>query len=137
MFLSVFWTIWYLKCWGSQFKQGCHFTWKNMKKPWILEILKKPGILNTNFKKPGKTWSFYQILHIKQEHLDLKQKIYYLDKIFCHHQKTFILKNIIKIALKYLFNIFIPFNILFNLRHNFQLKIEKHGKCFWKNKTLW
>ena len=54
--------------------------------------------------------------------------------------KNFILKSTLKIALKYLFNIFILFNIVFKLRLNFKLKIDPKMRSFTnleKNSKTW
>ena len=62
----------------------------------------------------------------------MTQKIYPIDKFFCHHQKLFLLKNIYKTALLNLVNFFILYNIVFNLTLNFKLKINLK-MCTFKN----
>ena len=52
----------------------------------------------------------------------------YVEKFFfCHHQKMFFLKNTYKIALQFLFNVFVLFNIVFNLKFK---GIEGGRPCF-------
>ena len=46
---------------------------------------------------------------------------------FGHHQKLFLLKNIFKLALQYLFNVFMLFNTIFNLK---LLKIDQKMRIF-------
>ena len=49
----------------------------------------------------------------------------------------FLLKNIFIVALHYLFNAFILFNIVFNLKLNFKLKIDPK-MCTFKNlEKIW
>ena len=44
--------------------------------------------------------------------------------------KIFLLKNTFKVALQYLFNVFILLNIVFNLKLNFKLKIVQKMNTF-------
>ena len=46
---------------------------------------------------------------------------------FCHQQNFFLSKNILKVALQYLFNVFILFDIVFNLK---LLKIDSKMRIF-------
>ena len=62
----------------------------------------------------------------------MNQKIYHIKKKICHHQKFFNFKNIFKGALQYLFNVFLPFNIVYFLKLNFKLKIDPK-MCNFKN----
>ena len=61
-----------------------------------------------------------------------------MTKIFNKSDNFFFHKNTFKVALQYLFNLFILFNIVFNLKLNFKLKIDpiayflKPGKNFEK-----
>ena len=54
----------------------------------------------------------------------MTQKIYHINENFLSSSKFFLLKNIFKVALHYLFNIFILFNTISYLRLNFKLKID-------------
>ena len=56
---------------------------------------------------------------------------------FCHHQKIHFLKNTFKVALQYLFNVFILFNIVFNLKLNFILKIDQKMRTFKNLDEIW
>ena len=60
----------------------------------------------------------------------MTQNIYNIGEIFCHNQKIFFLKNTSKVALQYLFNVFVLFNIVFNLKFNFKLKIDQKVRTF-------
>ena len=55
----------------------------------------------------------------------MTQIIYHIYKIFCHHQKKFLLKNTFKVTLQYLFNVLILFNTDFyigiKLKHTFKV----------------
>ena len=62
----------------------------------------------------------------------MTQKIYPIDKTFCHHQKFFLLKNTFKVALQYLFNVIILLNIVFNRKLNFKQKIDPKMRTFKK-----
>ena len=55
---------------------------------------------------------------------DLKQKICPKDFFFIITKLLFLLKNLFELALKYLFNVFIQFNTIFNL--NFKLRIDQN-----------
>ena len=44
----------------------------------------------------------------------------------------FFFKNTFKVALQYLFNVFIPFNVVFNPKLNFKLKIDPKMRTFKK-----
>ena len=64
----------------------------------------------------------------------LTQKTYSMDKFLVSPSKFFLLKNIFKVSLQYLFNVFMLFNTVFNLK---LLKIDqkmnilkKLGKSF-------
>ena len=65
----------------------------------------------------------------------MTQKIYHVDKIFCHNQKKITLKNTFKVALQYLFNVFILSNIVFKL--NFKLKIGPKMFTFKNLEEIW
>ena len=54
-----------------------------------------------------------------------------IDKYFCHHQKCCI-KNTFKVALQYLFKVFILFNTVFYLIFNLKLQINPK-MCAYKN----
>ena len=78
-------------------------------------------------KKTGKTWKdfeFLTILRCSIVKFDLTQKFYHINKIFCHHQKMFLLKNAFKVTLQYPFNVFILFNPVSYIKLNFKLKID-------------
>ena len=55
-----------------------------------------------------------------------------MDKVFCHHQFFFLIKYKLKVALQYLFNVFILFNTGFYLKLNLKLKIGPK-LCTFKN----
>ena len=85
----------------------------NLEKAGILEILKKPGSLN---KKPG----IFNNLNMFRSKISIRhKKIYHINKIFCHHQKTFLLDNTFKVTLQYFFNVFILFNTVSYIKLNF------------------
>ena len=67
----------------------------------------------------------------------MTQKIYYEDNIFCHPQNFFFLKKILNVALQYLFNAFILFIIVFNLKLNFKLKIDPKMRTFKNLEDIW
>ena len=83
-----------------------------MKKKIVIlnEITKNPEILN----------SFYMLsckILIRQE----KSNIWI--NFYCHHN-FFLLKNTFKVHLQHLLNVVILLSIVFNLKHNFKLKID-------------
>ena len=59
----------------------------------------------------------------------MTQKIYHVDKFF-YNQIFFFLKNTCKVALQYLFNKLILFNIVFNLKLNSKLEIDSKMRTF-------
>ena len=67
----------------------------------------------------------------------MTQKNYHVDKTFCHHQKIFFLQNAYKVALQRLFNNFILFNISFNLKFSFKLKIDPKMRTFKNMEEIW
>ena len=56
----------------------------------------------------------------------MKQKLYLIKKIFCHHNKRFLLKNPFKETTQYLLNIF----ILFNTVSYFKPKTHRKKRTF-------
>ena len=82
------------------------------KKPGTWEILKKPGILNEITKIPGILNNFYMLS---------SKTLIWLKK------STIWVKNIIKkhfkVAIQYLFNVFILISIVSNLKLRFKLKV--------------
>ena len=64
----------------------------------------------------------------------MTQKIYLLDNFFSHHQKFFLLKNIFRVALQYLFIILILFNTVFNLK---LIKIDPNMRNFKNLEVIW
>ena len=60
----------------------------------------------------------------------MTQKIYHVDKNFCHHQKNVFLKNTFNVALQYLLNVFLLFNMIFQLKLNFKLKLDPKKRTF-------
>ena len=52
--------------------------------------------------------------------------------MFCHYQKFFLLKNIFKVALQYLFNVFILFNTVSYLK----LKIDSKNLSYKLKKVV-
>ena len=68
----------------------------------------------------------------------MTQKIYHIDKFFCHHQKIFLLKNTLKVALQqYLFSVFILFKVVSYFKPNFKLKVDLK-MCTYKNlEEIW
>ena len=55
-----------------------------------------------------------------------------MEKKICHHQKLFLLKKTLKVALEYLFNVSILFNSVSYLKINFILKIDQKCGLFLK-----
>ena len=51
--------------------------------------------------------------------------------------KNFFNKNSLKVALLYLFRVFILFNIVFNLKLNFKLKIDPKMRTFKMLEEVW
>ena len=49
---------------------------------------------------------------------------------FCRHHKTFLLKNLFKVILQYLINVFILFNTIFYIKLKFKLKIDPKMRTF-------
>ena len=83
---------------------------KNLEKPGIWEIKKKTW----NFdQKPGSLTIF--TFSIVKFRFDSKNQSY---KKKFHHQKSFLLKNIFKVALQYLFNVFILLKTVSYLKLN-------------------
>ena len=76
-----------------------------------------------------KNLEFLTIFTFKQKNFDLTQKIHLVDKFFCHHQNFFFL-NTFKVALKFLYNVFILFNVVFNLKLNYKLKTDPKMRTF-------
>ena len=61
----------------------------------------------------------------------MTQKISHIDKNVFHHQH-FLLKNTFKVALEYLFNVFILFKTVSYLKLNLKLKVDPK-MCTFKN----
>ena len=55
-----------------------------------------------------------------------------MNKNFCHHQFFIILKYSFKVALQYVFNVFILFNTVSHLKLNSKLKLDPK-MCAFKN----
>ena len=55
-----------------------------------------------------------------------------MNKIFCHHQNLFLLKNIFKVSLQYFFNVFVLFKTISYLKLDLKLKIDPK-MCTFKN----
>ena len=51
---------------------------------------------------------------------------------FCYHQKSFLLKNALKLTLQYLFNVYILFNTVSCIKLNFKLNKDPE-MCTSKN----
>ena len=51
----------------------------------------------------------------------MTQKISYINKKFLSSSKFFLFENTFKVALQYLFNVFMVFNTVFYLKLNFKL----------------
>ena len=111
-------------------------TWKNLEldilsikrpeKTWNWETLKKPRILN---KKPG----IFNNFNMFSSKISIWHKKYIIKiGFFCHHQKIFLLKNLFKVILQYLFNVFILFNTVSYIKLNFKQKIDPK-MCTFKN----
>ena len=71
-----------------QFKQKIPGIWEILKKnrknlEFWTKIFKKPGIFNNFYMLSSKISNWHK-------------KIYQADKIFCHHQKNFFLKTLLK-----------------------------------------
>ena len=49
----------------------------------------------------------------------------------------FLLKNTFKVALQYLFSVFILFNIVYNLKLNFKIKIDSKMRTFKNLEEIW
>ena len=62
----------------------------------------------------------------------MAQKAYQINNFFCHHHKTFLLKNTFKVTLQYLINVFILTNTVSYIKFNFKLKIGPEI-CSFKN----
>ena len=58
-------------------------------------------------------------------------------KIFCHHQIFFLSYNISKVALKFLFNVFILFNTVSYIKFNFKQKIDPKICTFKNLEEIW
>ena len=58
--------------------------------------------------------------------------MYHIDKKKLSSSKIYLLKNLFKVVLEYLFNVFILFNTVFYLKLNFKLKIDLK-MCTFKN----
>ena len=85
--------------------------------PLYLEIFDNLGKKNLKFLTIKKD--------VQQKNFALTQKKTILQiRFFWDSSKTFFIKNIFKVVLQYLFNVFIQFDIVFNLR---LLKIDQ--KC--------
>ena len=63
----------------------------------------------------------------------MTRKIYPIDKIFCHLHFFIIKKNIFKVALQYLFNVFMILNVVLDVKLKFKLKVDPKIRTF---KTL-
>ena len=62
----------------------------------------------------------------------MTQKICYIDKKFLSSSNNFLFENTFKVALQYLFNVFILLNIVSYLKLNFKLEIDPK-MCIFKN----
>ena len=83
---------------------------RNLEIPWIWQFRhKKPGMLNNFYTFSSKI----SIWH-KKLFLDIQ--------FFCYYQNFFV--SIFKIALQYIFNVFVLFDTVFKLKLNFKLKID-------------
>ena len=72
--------------------------------------MEKSGISEKKNSKLGKTWNFKLFLHEKKQNFGKIRKIYHKDNKFfvsLSSSKSFSLKNIFNVALKYLFNVVI------------------------------
>ena len=113
-----------------------------MEKPGIWEILKKTcknlEFWTKIFKKP---WIFCNFNKLSRKFwFDTKNLS--CSTFFLSSSKNFFLKNTFKVALQFLFNVYILLNIVFNLKLNFKLKIDTKMLTFknleeirktWKN----
>ena len=68
---------------------------------------------------------------------DLTLRIYHIDKNVLSSKNFFILKNTFKIALEYLFNVFILLNTVYYLKLNFKLNIDTKICTFKNLEEIW
>ena len=106
---------------------------KNLKtrlfEPWnftiqLKKILEKPGIFEKKLLKFWKTWNL-KLFNMKRNKIMKKcNNKYNKYSVSLSSWKNFSFKSIFKVALKYLFNVFILFKQFFYLKFNLILKMN-------------
>ena len=102
-----------------------------------LKNMEKPGIWEFRQKKTWKNLEFSIILSCIIVKLRFKKKSLSFFNFFCHHQNFYMLKNINKAALLYLFNVFIQFNTISYIKLNLKLKIDSKMCTFKDLEEIW